>query len=119
MLNVSKEDLLKDFEDAPETVKSGLYKLVYSNEYGVFGGKPYGLLCGDYDFGPGGQDMDRHVLEQAGIFCAAVVGDQHYAMAARLEFGGERMRRDHMSAGAPGSENDIHRAKLSPPHLTT
>ena len=42
MLNATKEDLLTDFEDAPETVKSGLYRLVYSNEYGVFGGKPYG-----------------------------------------------------------------------------
>ena len=53
MLNVSKGDLLKDFEDSPEVVKSGLYRLVYSNEYGVFGGKPYGLLLGNYDFGPG------------------------------------------------------------------
>ena len=47
MLNVSKDDLQKDFEDAPEVVKSGLYKLVYSNEYGVFGGKPYGIICGN------------------------------------------------------------------------
>src|SRR5262245_2749250 len=31
MLNATKEDLLTDFEDAPETVKSGLYRLVYSN----------------------------------------------------------------------------------------
>jgi len=27
ILNVSKDDLLEDFEDAPEIVKSGLYKL--------------------------------------------------------------------------------------------
>ncbi len=56
-LSVSKDDLLTDFEDSPEIVKSGLYKHVYSNEYGVFGGKPYGLICGCYDFGPGPQDM--------------------------------------------------------------
>jgi type VI secretion system protein ImpC len=57
MLSVSKDELLTDFEDAPEIVKSGLYRIAYSNEYGVFGGKPYGLICGNYDFGPGPQDV--------------------------------------------------------------
>ena len=57
MLNVSKDDLINDFEDSPEVPKSGLYKIVYSNEYGVFGGKPIGLICGQYDFGPGPQDI--------------------------------------------------------------
>ena len=57
ILNVSKEALQVDFDDAPEIVKSGLYRLVYSNEFGVFGGKPYGLMCGNYDFGPGPQDV--------------------------------------------------------------
>ena len=40
LLNVSKDDLLEDFEDAPEVTKSGLYKTVYTAEYGQFGGKP-------------------------------------------------------------------------------
>ncbi|MCY1081286.1 type VI secretion system contractile sheath large subunit [Archangium lansingense] len=71
MLNVSKEDLLKDFEDSPEVVKSGLYRLVYSNEYGVFGGKPYGLMLGNYDFGPGPQDID--LLRK----CASVAAMAH------------------------------------------
>ncbi|HVE84917.1 MAG TPA: type VI secretion system contractile sheath large subunit [Myxococcales bacterium] len=57
VLNATKEDLLNDFEDTPEIPKSGLYRTVYSNEYGVFGGKPYGLLCGNFDFGPGPQDL--------------------------------------------------------------
>ena len=57
MLNVSKEDLLADFEDSPEVPKSGLYKTVYSNEYGVFGGKPYGALIGNYEFDSGPQDI--------------------------------------------------------------
>src|ERR1051326_4988747 len=42
ILNCSKEDLLTDFEDSPEVVKSGLYKTVYTGEYGQFGGEPYG-----------------------------------------------------------------------------
>jgi type VI secretion system protein ImpC len=57
MVNASKEDLINDFEDSPEVVKSGLYKTVYSNEYGVFGGKPIGLIVGNYEFGPGPQDV--------------------------------------------------------------
>ncbi|GEN08970.1 type VI secretion system protein ImpC [Myxococcus fulvus] len=57
VLNASKQDLLTDFEDAPEVVKSGLYRTVYSNEYGVFGGKPYGLVVGNFDIGPGAEDL--------------------------------------------------------------
>lgn len=71
LLNVSKDDLATDFEDAPEVTKSGLYKLVYSNEYGVFGGKPMGLLCANYDFTAGAQDVA--LLGK----CAAVAAMSH------------------------------------------
>jgi len=57
LLNASKEDLLEDFEDAPEVTKSGLYKTVYTAEYGQFGGKPYGNIIANYEFGPGPQDI--------------------------------------------------------------
>lgn len=57
VLNCSKEDLLEDFEDTPEIPKSGLYQVVYSKEYGTFGGSPYGMIVADYDFGPGPQDL--------------------------------------------------------------
>lgn len=33
VLDVSKEDLIQDFEDAPEIVQSGLYRHTYTNEY--------------------------------------------------------------------------------------
>lgn len=56
-MNVSKDDLLSDFEDAPEIVKSGLYKQIYTAEYGQFGGQPFGAVIGNYEFGPGPQDM--------------------------------------------------------------
>ncbi|MFN0062483.1 MAG: type VI secretion system contractile sheath large subunit [Myxococcaceae bacterium] len=86
LLNVSKDDLLTDFEDAPETVKAGLYKIVYSNEYGVFGGKPYGLLCGNYEFGPGPQDMA--LLTK----CASVASMAHapFITNSSPEFFGEK-----------------------------
>ena len=54
---MSKEDLLEDFEDSPEVVKSGLYKIVYTAEYGQFGGQPYAAMIGNYEFGPGPQDI--------------------------------------------------------------
>jgi len=57
VVNCSKDDLLQDFEDSPEVVKSGLYRTVYSSEYGTFGGKPFGLMVANYAFGPGPQDM--------------------------------------------------------------
>ena len=57
LLSVSKEELLEDFEDAPDVTKSGLYKHVYSAEFGQFGGQPYGAIISDYQFGPRAQDV--------------------------------------------------------------
>lgn len=57
IMNVSKEDLLTDFEDSPEVPKSGLYKQVYSENIGVLGGKPVGLIVGNYEFDSGPQDV--------------------------------------------------------------
>lgn len=57
LLNCSKEDLLADFEDAPEVPKSGLYKIVYSAEYGQFGGRPFGAMVANYDFDKSPQDI--------------------------------------------------------------
>ena len=57
LLNISQDQLLEDFEDSPEIVKSGLYKHVYTSEYGQFGGQPIGAIIGSYAFGPTQQDM--------------------------------------------------------------
>ena len=57
VFNVNKGQLLEDFEDAPEVPKSGLYKTVYTAEYGQFGGKPYAAIVGNYELGAGPQDM--------------------------------------------------------------
>jgi len=57
LLNVSKDDLLSDFEDSPEVVKSGLYRHIYTEEFGQFGGEPVATVIGNYDFGPGAQDV--------------------------------------------------------------
>jgi type VI secretion system protein ImpC len=57
LLNVSKEELLEDFEDSPEIVKSGLYQHAYTAEYGQFGGQPLAAIIANYEFGPGPQDI--------------------------------------------------------------
>lgn len=57
ILNVSKQDLLDDFEDSPEVMQSGLYKHVYSAEYGQFGGQPVGAIIANYFFSPSSPDV--------------------------------------------------------------
>ncbi|HEY7724608.1 MAG TPA: type VI secretion system contractile sheath large subunit [Anaeromyxobacteraceae bacterium] len=58
VLSVDKETLASDLEDSPDLTKSGFYRIVYSNEYGVFGGKPFGVMNMNYDFSPGPQDVE-------------------------------------------------------------
>ena len=41
LLNVSKKDLLKDLETAVDHDTSVLFKKIYEEEYGTFGGHPY------------------------------------------------------------------------------
>ncbi len=57
VLNVSKKELLRDLERAVEFDQSALFKKVYEEEFGMFGGSPYGALIGDYEFTNHPQDM--------------------------------------------------------------
>jgi type VI secretion system protein ImpC len=57
LLNISKADLLKDLEKAVEFDQSALFKKLYEEEYGSFGGTPYSCLIGDFEFRRHPQDM--------------------------------------------------------------
>ncbi|MBI5865784.1 MAG: type VI secretion system contractile sheath large subunit, partial [Planctomycetes bacterium] len=57
ILNVSKEQLLEDFENSPEIPKSGLYQHIYTAEFGQAGGEPIGAMVANYEFGPGPRDI--------------------------------------------------------------
>jgi type VI secretion system protein ImpC len=57
VLNVTKKELLRDIEKAPEFDQSALFKKVYTEEYSMFGGAPFGALIGDYEFGKHPDDM--------------------------------------------------------------
>jgi type VI secretion system protein ImpC len=69
VLNVSKKDLLRDLQRAPEFDQSALFKKVYEEEFGVFGGTPFGALVGDYYFDKSGQDIE--LLEKISSVAAA------------------------------------------------
>ncbi|HUL16870.1 MAG TPA: type VI secretion system contractile sheath large subunit [Terriglobales bacterium] len=58
VLNASKKEVLRDLQRAPEFDQSVLFKKVYEEEFGIFGGEPFGALIGDYEFGKGPEDME-------------------------------------------------------------
>lgn len=76
IMSVSKQKLLEDFEDAPEITKSGLYKTIYTAEYGQFGGKPYAAMISNYEFSPGAQDVKllQNVASVAAMSHAPFIG---------------------------------------------
>jgi type VI secretion system protein ImpC len=69
VLNVTKKELLRDLQRAPEFDQSALFKKVYEEEYGVFGGAPFSALLGNYEFGRGSEDIE--LLEKISNVAAA------------------------------------------------
>ncbi|MBI9082855.1 MAG: type VI secretion system contractile sheath large subunit [Desulfobacterales bacterium] len=69
LLNISQKELLNDLEKAVEFDQSQLFKKIYEEEYGTFGGSPYTMMVGDYEFGRHPQDMA--LLEKISSVAAA------------------------------------------------
>ncbi|HLD64938.1 MAG TPA: type VI secretion system contractile sheath large subunit [Pseudomonas sp.] len=69
LLNVTQKELQRDLEKAVEFDQSALFKKVYEEEYGTFGGHPFSLLVGDYAFGRNQQDVG--LLEKLSNVAAA------------------------------------------------
>ena len=57
LLDVSKDDLRQDFEDAPEINQTGFYRHTYIQEYDTPGGEPLGVTISNYEFDRGAQDI--------------------------------------------------------------
>lgn len=70
VLNVSKREVFKDLEKAVEFDQSVLFKKVYEDEYGMFGGHPFGMLVGDYEFGRRAEDISL-LRNLAGVAASA------------------------------------------------
>jgi len=57
LLNATKDEIQRDLERAVEFDQSVQFKKIYEEEYGTFGGSPYSVLIGDYEFGRSPQDI--------------------------------------------------------------
>jgi type VI secretion system protein ImpC len=69
LMNITKKELLDDLEKAVEFDQSQMFKKIYEEEYGTFGGHPYSCLIGDYEFTRHPQDME--LLEKISQVAAA------------------------------------------------
>ncbi|MCQ8182572.1 type VI secretion system contractile sheath large subunit [Methylomonas sp. SURF-1] len=60
VLNISKNELGKTLKKFKGTAwdQSPLFKKLYEEEYGTFGGEPFGCLVGDYHFDHSPQDVE-------------------------------------------------------------
>jgi type VI secretion system protein ImpC len=69
VLPASMAELQKDLSQAVEFDQSQLFKKLYEQEYGTFGGTPYSMIVVDHEFSPGNQDMS--LLEDLASVAAA------------------------------------------------
>jgi type VI secretion system protein ImpC len=58
VFNATKKEILRDLQRVPEFDQSQMFKKVYEQEFGVFGGEPFACLLGDYEFGRGPEDIE-------------------------------------------------------------
>jgi type VI secretion system protein ImpC len=58
VFNATKKEILRDLQRVPEFDQSQMFKKVYEQEFGVFGGEPFACLLGDYEFGKGPEDIE-------------------------------------------------------------
>ena len=74
-LNVSWRELARDAERALEFDQSELFRKVFTEEYDMPGGEPFGVLIGDYEIrlqpAPGQSTVDLEVLESISHVAAA------------------------------------------------
>ncbi len=69
VFNSNKKDLVKDFKSAIDFDQSVLFKKVYEEEFGTFGGAPFGALIGDFEIGR--QPEDMYFIDQMSHVAAA------------------------------------------------
>jgi len=95
VMNISKNDLLKDLTKVAEFDQSQIFKKIYEEEFGTLGGHPFGALIGDFE-------MTRHpnditLLEKMSNVAAAshspfitAANSGLFNMNAYTELGGPR-----------------------------
>ena len=60
VLNITKEEMLAEFRTfkGAKWDESALFRKIYTQEFGLLNGKPYGCVIGDFEFGPSAADVD-------------------------------------------------------------
>jgi type VI secretion system protein ImpC len=58
VLNCTKREVLRDLQRAPEFDQSAMFRKIYEEEYGVFGGEPFGAVIGDFEFTKHPEDIE-------------------------------------------------------------
>jgi type VI secretion system protein ImpC len=69
VLNTTKKELVKDFKTAIDFDQSTLFKKIYEEEFGTFGGAPFATIIGDFEIDRGVEDM--YFVEQMSHVAAA------------------------------------------------
>ncbi|UGQ44829.1 type VI secretion system contractile sheath large subunit [Massilia endophytica] len=69
VLNATKRELVRDFQSALEFDQSTIFRKVYEEEFGTFGGAPYAALLGDFEISR--QPEDMYFIEQMSHVAAA------------------------------------------------
>ena len=69
VFNTNKKELVRDFQTAIDFDQSALFKKVYEEEFGTFGGAPFAAIVGDFEIGR--QPTDMYFIEQMSHVAAA------------------------------------------------
>lgn len=95
VLPATADELRKDLEKAVEFDQSNLFKMLYEDEYGTFGGTPYSMIVLDHEFGTSNPEMS--LLEQLSQVAAAAhaplvaaAGPEMFGMGSFTELGNPR-----------------------------
>ncbi|WP_437588567.1 type VI secretion system contractile sheath large subunit [Sorangium sp. So ce1000] len=82
VLPATKREVFLDLERTIEFDQSSLFKKIYEEEFGTFGGEPFGVLIGDYHFDRSPTDMT--LLEKMSQVAAAAHAPFLAGASARL-----------------------------------
>lgn len=95
VFNTPKRDLIRDFKNAIDFDQSVLFKKVYEEEFGTFGGAPFGALVGDFELGRQPEDVFfaeemSHVAAAAHAPFIAAASPELFGLDAHTDLGKPR-----------------------------
>jgi type VI secretion system protein ImpC len=94
-LQISRKEMMNDLEKAVEFDQSQLFKKIYEEEYGTFGGHPFSCLVADFEFGRHPQDVETlkllaHIAAAAHTPLLTAASPRLFDMGSFSELGSPR-----------------------------